>query len=181
MAAPHHLVHLVMRLDAEAVRTRVNSAASPHHRIISGKSGIGVERAAPRTPGRAPDGFGCRAGRGRRGGLVRGTSPLPTLPEPVQSGDVVRTRMDAGVSPLRASGDEARCRSGENPRRQRRLTTSPDCFREIGKHGRAGRRTSVGPALARARHQGGTARQGGLAGGSSSLPPLQNRCNPVMR
>jgi hypothetical protein len=39
----------------------------------------------------------------------------PTLPEPVQSGDVVRTRMDSGASPLRASGDEAQCQSGEDP------------------------------------------------------------------
>jgi hypothetical protein len=42
-------------------------------------------------------------------------APLPPLQEPVQSGDVVRTRMDRGVSPLRASGDEAQCRSGEDP------------------------------------------------------------------
>jgi hypothetical protein len=27
------LLHPVMRLDAEVVRTRVNSGASPHHRI----------------------------------------------------------------------------------------------------------------------------------------------------
>ena len=39
MLAPHHIVHLVMKLGAEAVRTRVNSGASPHHRIISAKSG----------------------------------------------------------------------------------------------------------------------------------------------
>ena len=68
MAAPHHFVHLVMTLSTKAVRTRMNRAASPHHRIVSGKSGIGVERAAPRTTGRAPDGFGCRLGRGRREG-----------------------------------------------------------------------------------------------------------------
>ena len=40
---------------------------------------------------------------------------LPALEEPVQSGDVVRTRTNGGVSPLRASGDEARGRSGEDP------------------------------------------------------------------
>ncbi len=45
-----------------------------------------------------------------------GPPSVPPLQEPVQSGDVVRTRMDAGVSPLRASGDAARCQSGEDPR-----------------------------------------------------------------
>ena len=145
----------------------MNSGASPHHRIVSGKSGIGVGRALQRTPGRAPDGFGCRDGRGRQGGLAGGSSSLSTLPEPVQSGDVVRTRMDAGVSPHCASGDEARCRSGENPRQQRRLTTSPDCFREIRKTWSRWRHHSPRSGRGRARHQVGTARQGGLAGGSS--------------
>ena len=46
MAGPHHFVHLVMKLSAEAVRTRMPSGASPHHRIVSEKSGIGVEPAA---------------------------------------------------------------------------------------------------------------------------------------
>ena len=40
----------------------------------------------------------------------------PARQEPVQSGDVVRTRMDAGASPHRASGDEAPCQSGEDRR-----------------------------------------------------------------
>jgi hypothetical protein len=39
----------------------------------------------------------------------------PTAQEPLRSGDVVRTRMDAGVSPHRASGDAAQCQSGEDP------------------------------------------------------------------
>jgi hypothetical protein len=39
----------------------------------------------------------------------------PTLQEPEKSGDVVRTRMNGGVSPHGASGDAAQCRSGENP------------------------------------------------------------------
>ena len=38
MLASHHFVYLVMKLGAEAVRTRVNSGASPHHRIVSAKS-----------------------------------------------------------------------------------------------------------------------------------------------
>ena len=102
MAGSHHFVHLVMRFGAEAVRTRMPSGASPHHRIAFGKSGIGVERAAQLTPGRAPDGIGCRAERGRRGGLGGGSSSLFALQEPVQSGDAVRTRVNPGVSPLRA-------------------------------------------------------------------------------
>jgi hypothetical protein len=46
---------------------------------------------------------------------VTAPPPLSTLPAPVQSSDVVRTRMDAGVSPHRASGDDTPCRSGEDP------------------------------------------------------------------
>ncbi len=48
-------------------------------------------------------------------GLDTTPVPPPLLPEAVQSGDVVRTRMDTGASPHRASGDEAPCRSGEDP------------------------------------------------------------------
>jgi hypothetical protein len=183
MAWSHHFVHLVMKLSAEAVRTRMNSAASPHHRIVFGKSGIGGDQATPRAPGRAPDGFAYRAGRGRRGGLAGGSSPLPTLQEPVRSGDAVRTRMNTGASPLRASGDEARCRSGENPHEQRRLTTSPDCFREI--------RTHVAPVAPLASVTQGTGSasdrdskaRDGLAGSSSPLPftNSQKRSGDVVR
>jgi hypothetical protein len=39
MAGSHHFVHLVMRLSAEVVRTRMDSGASPHHRMIFCESG----------------------------------------------------------------------------------------------------------------------------------------------
>ena len=39
MAGSHHFVHLVMWLSAQAVRTRMNSGASPHHRLVSVTSG----------------------------------------------------------------------------------------------------------------------------------------------
>ena len=105
MLGSHHIVHLVMRLRAKAVRTRVNSGASPHHRIVFREDG-----SDRRLPGLS--------------GLQAAPFSRSTLPEPGQSADVVRTRMNAGVSPHHASGDEAQCRSGENPRQQRRLTTS---------------------------------------------------------
>ena len=78
MAAPHHFVHLVMKLRAEAVRTRMNRAASPHHRIVSGKSGTGGNRAAPRAPGRAPD--GSAAGLVADGGVGSPGAPHRSLP-----------------------------------------------------------------------------------------------------
>ena len=78
MAAPHHFVHLVMRLSAEAVRTRVNSGASPHHRIVSGKSGIGVDRAAQLTP--RGHRMGSAAGPGADGGEGSPAAPHRSLP-----------------------------------------------------------------------------------------------------
>jgi len=39
MLVSHHIGHLVMKLRAEAVRTRMDSGASPHHRMIFGGSG----------------------------------------------------------------------------------------------------------------------------------------------
>jgi len=62
MAGHHHFVHLVMTLDTEAVRTRVNSGASPHHRIVSGKSRNTGEEAAQPAP--VPPGMGSAPGRG---------------------------------------------------------------------------------------------------------------------
>jgi hypothetical protein len=62
MLGSHHFVHPVMRLDAEAVRTRMNSGASPHHRIVSAKS----ENTVPLRPqsrlGPAGDGRGIGSG-----------------------------------------------------------------------------------------------------------------------
>ena len=65
MLASHHIVHLVMNLDAEAVRTRVNSGASPHHRIDSAKS----EKHGPagRTTRLGPVGDGPGIGSGQHG------------------------------------------------------------------------------------------------------------------
>ena len=39
MLGAHHIELLVMTLRAEAVRTRMDSGASPHHRMIFGGSG----------------------------------------------------------------------------------------------------------------------------------------------
>jgi hypothetical protein len=172
-----------MNLHAEVVRTRMDSAASPHHRIVSRKSGNGVDKAAQPAAGAARDGFGGWAGRSCPGGSGAGSSPRPPLPEPVQSGDVVRTRIDAAVSPHRASGDEAPYQSGENPHGKRRLTTSPDDFRQTrtrrsrGAHGLP--RTGTG----RARPRVGTGRPGGLAGGSSpcSFATPEKRSGDVVR
>ena len=60
-----------MTLDTEAVRTRVNSGASPHHRIVFGKSGNTGEETAQLAPGAVRDGLGTRAG-----GHGREASPM---------------------------------------------------------------------------------------------------------
>ena len=49
---------------------------------------------------------------------------LPSAFSP-QSGDTVTTRMNAGVSPDRASGDVTGCRSGDNPHQDWPVTVSP--------------------------------------------------------
>src|SRR5216117_2045718 len=102
MAGSHHFVHLVMKLSAEAVRTRMPSAASPHHRIVFGKTGNWVEGAARLASSPAQDWPGTGAGEARPGDLAGGSSPLFTTQSQKRSGDVVRTRMNRGVSPLRA-------------------------------------------------------------------------------
>ena len=56
----------------------------------------------------------ARYGAGGEDPATEPAAPL-SLQEPEKSGDVVRTRMNSGVSPHRASGDAAQCRSGENP------------------------------------------------------------------
>jgi hypothetical protein len=52
MAGPDHFVHPVMRLTAEAVRTRVGSGASPRHRVEAGglQEGAGTGPAVPTCP-----------------------------------------------------------------------------------------------------------------------------------
>jgi hypothetical protein len=56
----------------------------------------------------------ARYGAGGEDAAAEPAAPL-NLQKPEKSSDVVRTRMNSGVSPLRASGDAAQCRSGENP------------------------------------------------------------------
>ena len=69
MVAPHHIVHLVMKLGAEAVRTRVNSGASPHHRIVSAKSENTVPLAAPLASVGQGHVVGTRSGQHAKEGL----------------------------------------------------------------------------------------------------------------
>ena len=71
MLGSHHIVHLVMRLDAKAVRTRVNSGASPHHRIVSAKSEKHGPAGRTTRLGAAGEGPGTRSGQhGKEGSLV---------------------------------------------------------------------------------------------------------------
>ncbi len=71
MLASHRIVHLMMTLNAEAVRTRVNSGASPHHRIVFAKAEITAAPAGTRRPRPRRDGPGTRsAWRDKEGSLV---------------------------------------------------------------------------------------------------------------
>ena len=161
----------------------MDSAASPHHRMLFGESGNVAQMAVQfaRVAGR--DGVGGRAGPGQPGGLAGASTPPPPLREAVQSGDVVRSRMDAGASPHSASGDDPPLRSGENAHGKRRLTTSPGGFRKIRKRALpvAGQPTSVGPATGSPSGRENTA--GGRAGGSSprSFTNRQKRSGDVVR
>jgi len=71
MLGSHHIVYPVMRLDAEVVRTRMNSAASPHHRILSAKSEDTVALAAPLASVRlGTDSASARDSKAREGSPV---------------------------------------------------------------------------------------------------------------
>jgi hypothetical protein len=85
---------------------------------------IGITRRQLWNGGRRRWCYGLDAGqladlRARYGAGGEDTAAEPAAPlnpqEPEKSGDVVRTRMNSGVSPHRASGDAAQCRSGEDP------------------------------------------------------------------
>ena len=100
MAGSHHIVHPVMRLDAEAVRSRMNSGASPHHRIVFAESEITAARAGPEAPSPAADRLGNQVDMARQGGLAGGHITALFHDPQKQSGDVVRTRINSGASPL---------------------------------------------------------------------------------
>src|SRR5262245_41480143 len=108
MLESHRIALLVMALRSEAVRIRMNRAASPHHRMI-----FDTSRTATYGPGgsldRADDRHAFRArwcvGRATLGG----SSPRRPATAPKRSGDAVRTRVNSEVSPLPAWTVITRC------------------------------------------------------------------------